>query len=78
MSSCAGMGCAFAHMHTHRCLHARVCTRVPAALVHTALSHPAPARLVELDPSVGVGLMQKAQGLRGGREGWSFQDTCMV
>lgn len=72
VSLCECIGCVFAHMHTCRCLYACVCTCVPAAFVHTPLSHPAPAQLVELDPSVGVGLMQKAQGCSGGgRDGAS-------
>lgn len=64
---CERMGCVLAHPHTCSCIY--VCTCVRAAFVHTPLSHPAPAQLVELDPRVGVGLMQEALRRVGGLGG---------
>lgn len=70
---CARMGCVLAHPHTCSCIY--VCTCVRAAFVHTPLSHPAPAQLVELDPRVGVGLMQEALGRVGGLGGEGGGET---
>lgn len=70
---CARMGCVLAHPHTCSCIY--VCTCVRAAFVHTPLSHPAPAQLVELDPRVGVGLMQEALRRVGGLGGEGGGET---